>query len=549
MSAEPLRVGAYCRVSTSNQVLENDSSLDTQLHLIKERASYETKRAAQSPKDRPWKIAREYREEGVSGATKDRPALQRLLADVRAGNLDVVAVTKIDRFSRSLSDFFDMWAELEAHNVEFISLSDNLDTSSATGRAMLKIILVFAELERERTSERTKEKIAVRREQGLWFGGSVPLGLRTHPTNKTTLEHDAATGELARSIFRQYVSIGSARGLAGYLARNGIKRPVRKTAKGKTVGGGYFTVQVLIDMLSNPVYIAKRRLDDGRMITCAWEPLIDHELFDRVQVLLEQNSEKRPTGRESQRMYILEGLVRCQCGATMTRTTAKGKMGVTYFYYRCSTRHRTAGHGCEVKDVPADALEDFVLKELRAYSLNQSEIINAVTAANEGRDKALAEVEGQIVRVKTRQQENGKQLARLLDHLEATDEPDGALMNRFREKQTAEKALKLEQLDLETKRDMLRQEILDAATVVEGYRHLPRLLDAAKKKGSRDDLKAIAQQVIDVVEWKQDANDSKKGQASIRLFPLAELGVNQGGAEFYGLSRLAPTTGLEPVTR
>lgn len=186
------------------------------------------------------------------------------MADARAGKLDLVLVTKIDRFSRSLSDFFNLWHTLEEQHVEFVSLGDNFDTSSATGRAMIKIVLVFAELERERTSERTKEKIAVRREQGLWFGGTVPLGYRTNPANKTTLEHDPNTAALARSIFRDYLKVGSARGLVNHLASNGTKRPARKSQRGKPIGGGYFTTQVLIDMLSNPAYIAKRTIDGGR---------------------------------------------------------------------------------------------------------------------------------------------------------------------------------------------------------------------------------------------------------------------------------------------
>ena len=302
MSVQPMRVGAYVRVSTTNQLIDNDSSLDTQLHLIKQRADYESKRAAQM-KDRPWQVIKEYREEGFSGKDTDRPALQQLLADVKAGKIDAVAVTKLDRFSRSLSDFFSMWETLEAANVEFVSLGDNFDTSSATGRAMIKIVLVFAELERERTSERTKEKIAVRREQGLWFGGSVPIGYRTKPDNKTTLEFHPDHADTAKAIFRDYLKIGSARGLVTYLAKQGIKRPSRKSQRGKMFGGGYFATQVLIDMLSNPTYIAKRQLEDGRLIDCAWEPLIDSETFDRVQALLAKNSEKRPSGKKLERVY------------------------------------------------------------------------------------------------------------------------------------------------------------------------------------------------------------------------------------------------------
>lgn len=166
----PIRVGAYARVSTTNQLLANDNSLDTQIQLIKSRVQYECGRAQDG---RPWELVAEYREEGKSAKNTDRPELKRLMADVAAGKLDVVCVTKIDRITRSLIDFYELWGTFEKHGTEFIALNDNFETRSATGKAMLKITLVFAELERERTAERTKEKVEQRRQQGMWFGSTL----------------------------------------------------------------------------------------------------------------------------------------------------------------------------------------------------------------------------------------------------------------------------------------------------------------------------------------------------------------------------------------
>ncbi len=527
-AAKPLRVGAYVRVSTTNQLIQNDSSLDTQLHLIRQRVDYETKRSEHSTSP-AWRIVKEYREEGFSAKDTDRPALQRLLADVKDGKLDVVVVTKLDRFSRSLSDFFELWETLEQHNVEFVSLGDNFDTSSATGRAMIKIVLVFAELERERTSERTKEKIQVRREQGLWFGGAVPFGFRSNPENKTTLEHNPATADTARSLFTEYLRIGAARGLVAHLSKTGVKRPTRRSQRGHKVGGGYFTTQVVIDMLSNPAYVAKRVLEDGREIACVWEPLVDETTFARVQALLAKNSEKKPTTKKLDRVYLLESLVRCgECGGTMTRATGTGRGSTTYYYYRCSTRHRSVGEACSVKDVPAEAIEAFVLDRLRAYALDHGTIVAAVKSANQGRDEAFRAVEEELAKVKTAQQQNGKQLARLLDLLES-DDGDGALVTRLRQKQAAEKELKGRAIELETQRQTLKQDILDASTVAESYRHLARLFDELKKRGTPEELRNVLQRVIDVVEWKQDPENSKAGSAKIRLFPLAEPAVKQDG--------------------
>jgi site-specific DNA recombinase len=148
------RVGAYTRVSTDRQT-GPEGSLTTQEQRI--RAWLDSRHDRSS-----WQAARFFREEGRSGKDTDRPELQRLLHAVRAGEINVVICTKIDRFTRSLQDFFSLYQTLQDHGAQFISLDEAFDTTTATGKAMLKIALVFAELERERTSERTKETMAAR---------------------------------------------------------------------------------------------------------------------------------------------------------------------------------------------------------------------------------------------------------------------------------------------------------------------------------------------------------------------------------------------------
>jgi site-specific DNA recombinase len=144
-TAAPLRIASYARVSSTNQVLAHDSSVDTQLTLIRDRAKLEA-HFRKSNGQRPWEIVEEYREEGRSGKDTDRPELSRLREAVQARKVDAVVVTKVDRITRSLLDFYSLTREFEEHDVEFISLGDNIDTSNAAGRAMIKLLLVFAEL-------------------------------------------------------------------------------------------------------------------------------------------------------------------------------------------------------------------------------------------------------------------------------------------------------------------------------------------------------------------------------------------------------------------
>jgi site-specific DNA recombinase len=547
---EPYRVGAYARVSTLNQVLEHDSSIDTQVARIRQKVDYEAAQAKLT-NDRSWVLVGEYREEGKSGKDTDRPQLQRLLADVRGKKLDAVVVTKIDRITRSLIDFYDLWKSFEENGVEFISLGDSFDSSSATGRAMLKLTLIFAELERERTSERTKEKIQMRRQAGKWFGGPVPLGYRVHPKDKTTLEIDPDTADLARGIFGLYLELKSARAVTQRLNQLGKKRPVALTQRGTEKGGGAFSTSSLIHMLSNLTYVAKRELDDGSIIDCSWPALVDQQVFDAAQARLAENSEKRPTGKESLvYVYLLEGLLRCgACGSMMSRASANGRNG-QYYYYKCTKKHRTANVGCTVRDLPASAIEKFVVDQIRARALDPDAIKKAVAEANAGRDQGLAQVERELQEVRTAHQQVAKTLTKLLDALEGDDHDAGALKGRIREKDALANQLKVKMGELEAKRNALKDEILNAEVVAESYSKLPQVLDEAERAGAREELKALLQSVIDVVEWRQDPADEKRGEALLQLFPVPGLwDGNQRDSRFVTLSNMAPTTGLEPVAR
>ena len=525
MSSKVVRVGAYGRVSTLNQVREHDSSVDTQMQRIHLTAKYETERGQN------WKIVAEYREEGRSGKDTDRPELQRLLADVRAGKLDLVCVTKLDRITRSLVDFYDLWAAFQEHGVEFMALDDRFETGSATGRAMLKIMLVFAELERERTSERTREKALMRRDAGLWFGGQVPFGYQVHPSNKTALEVDEdAAGVVRREIFEKFLELGSARAVVRHLSQRGIRRAVRETRRGTKTGGTAFTTQGVLNLLANPTYIGKRHLDDGREIECAWPPVIDEALFNRVQAKLSSNSLDKPTGKSKKaHTYLLEGLLRCgSCGSMMVCSSGNGRGG-TYFYYRCSRKNHTASTECQLRDVSVRVVEGFVLDQLRAYAVDEQAIREAVSAANEGRDEALARLSHETANARAAHSKAKQNLNALLDVVENGGGQITSLLTRLKEAEDREQALKHEVIDLEAKRAALQDEMLTAEVVAEGYRNLHRLLTEALTAGVEADVKELLRAVIDVVEWRENPENPKQGTALIQLFELPSgFGLDDG---------------------
>jgi DNA invertase Pin-like site-specific DNA recombinase len=161
-----------------------------------------------------------YDDGGFSGATTDRPALQRLLADITAGRVDIVVVYKIDRLTRSLTDFAKIVEIFDARGASFVSVTQQFNTTTSMGRLTLNILLSFAQFEREVIGERIRDKIAASKKKGMWMGGVPPLGYRVQDRKLVIAEGEA---EIVRAIFRRYAKLGSVRLLKDELEARGIK--------------------------------------------------------------------------------------------------------------------------------------------------------------------------------------------------------------------------------------------------------------------------------------------------------------------------------------
>src|SRR6201993_3232411 len=156
-----------------------------------------------------WVLARtRYDDGGFSGGNMERPALQHLLADIRAGRIDIVVVYKVDRLTRSLADFARLVEIFDKEGVSFVSVTQQFNTTSSMGRLTLNVLLSFAQFEREITGERIRDKIAASKQKGLWMGGIVPLGYRAQAGKLIIIQSEAET---VRFIFRRYAELGSVR--------------------------------------------------------------------------------------------------------------------------------------------------------------------------------------------------------------------------------------------------------------------------------------------------------------------------------------------------
>ena len=191
---------------------------------------------------------------GFSGATMERPALQRLLADITAGRVDTVVVYKIDRLTRSLADFAKIVEILDARGASFVSVTQQFNTTTSMGRLTLNVLLSFAQFEREVIGERIRDKIAASKRKGMWMGGVPPLGYRVEDRKLVVIDSEAET---VRAIFRCYAELGSVRLLKQELEARGINSKEWTSASGRITGGKPFSRGALYLILQNRTYLGE----------------------------------------------------------------------------------------------------------------------------------------------------------------------------------------------------------------------------------------------------------------------------------------------------
>src|SRR6516164_10656015 len=350
----PLRIAGYVRVSSQRQATEGDS-LAAQQHEIDQEVEFRKRREN-------WEVEslEFYVDAGKSAKDQNRPQLRRLKRDIAAGKIDLVICFKLDRITRSLKDFVDLWALFAEHDVDVISLREKFDTSMPTGEAMVQLIMVFAQLERKMTAERTFSIMRDRADRGLWNGGHI-LGYRSRPDEPGKLEIDPEGAAIARRIFDLFEELGSAGAVTRRLNDLVIRYPIYRTRSDKQRGGKRFVKQKVIGILRNAVYVGQIRWGDSVKEDCH-EPIITPQQFDRVQLQIGKTiprrmNLKKPKGRR----YLLSGLLRCQCGAHMVGASAHGRAGVNYYYVCTRQQHEGGKYSCQATRIPAEALENAII--------------------------------------------------------------------------------------------------------------------------------------------------------------------------------------------
>ena len=358
-SGKALRCAIYTRVSTNSGLDQEFNSLDAQ---------YEAASAyIRSQAHAHWtQVRTRYDDGGFSGGSTDRPALQSLLADVKAGKISVIVVYKVDRLTRSLADFAKLVELFDAHGVSFVSVTQSFNTTTSMGRLTLNVLLSFAQFEREVTSERIRDKIAASKRKGLWVGGTVPLGYELRNGKLEIVETEA---ELVRTIFRLYLELGSVNRLVTELQTRNLRSKVRKLSNGSTKGGVAFTQGPLFYMLRNRFYVGEVKFKN-EILPGPQPALLDRELFDAVQAKLTQQWSHRTTAR-SKSAALLSGLLFDDAGCQMVATHAtKNRVRYNYYVSQSVLRGGAAKPAGSVTRVPAAEVEAVVMPAI-AVRLNE----------------------------------------------------------------------------------------------------------------------------------------------------------------------------------
>ena len=317
-----------------------------------------------------------YDDGGFSGATIDRPALQRLLADITAGWVDTVVVYKIDRLTRSLADFAKIVEILETRGASFVSVTQQFNTTTSMGRLTLNVLLSFAQFEREVIGERIRDKIAASKKKGMWMGGVPPLGYRVENRKLIIVDSEAA---IVRSIFRRYAELGSVRLLKDELAARNIQSKLRTSAAGRISGGKSFARGALYLMLKNRIYRGEI-VHNKQSYLGEHEPIIDQPLWDAVQAQLASNAAQRNDGGKTRRPSLLAGMLFDGDGNRMTPSYAV-KRGTRYRYYvsRSPITKDRAETSAGLR-VPAAEIEQLVSDRVHRWLLDPGSIYKSTSA-------------------------------------------------------------------------------------------------------------------------------------------------------------------------
>jgi DNA invertase Pin-like site-specific DNA recombinase len=362
-SKKVIKCAVYTRKSTEEGLEQQFNTLDAQREACEA--------FILSQKHEGWVVLpTAYDDGGFTGGNMDRPGLARLMVDIRDHKVDVVVVYKVDRLTRSLSDFAKIVETFDGQGVSFVSVTQQFNTTNSMGRLTLNVLLSFAQFEREVSAERVRDKIAASRKKGMWMGGSVALGYDVKDKRYVINPEEAKT---VRMVFELYLQLRSVRALQTELKLRGLRTKPR-IIQGKQAGKVCFTRGHIYYVLNNRSYLGEA-VHKGQSYPGAHEPIISLEQWNQVQKVLAENEVDKEMGRSGRDPSLLGGLVYDDHGNRLTATHSV-KRGVRYRYYIAQPLLQNEPDKVGViKRLPAAEIEGLVSAQIRKLFENPKRLI------------------------------------------------------------------------------------------------------------------------------------------------------------------------------
>ncbi len=349
-----IRCAVYTRKSTEEGLDMEFNSLDAQREAGE---AY-----VLSQRHEGWTLVGDhYDDGGFSGGSMERPALKRLMRDVEAGAIDVIVVYKVDRLSRSLTDFAKLVDVFDRHNVSFVSVTQQFNTTTSMGRLTLNILLSFAQFEREVIGERIRDKFAASKRKGMWMGGTPPLGYDVKDRKLIVNETEA---KQVRYIFERFITLRSVTLLAKELKTTDIRTKSYITQTGNERIPRFFTKNQVYRTIKNRLYLGEIPHRD-KSYPGQHEAIIDIALWNEAHTVMQVSPRARVTAAKNP--ALLKGLVRCGGCKSVMSPTYTMKNGKHYRYYKPSQIIKGGCDGCPLGAIPAGELEDVVVAQLQRF--------------------------------------------------------------------------------------------------------------------------------------------------------------------------------------
>ncbi len=460
--AEPkiVRCAIYTRKSTSEGLEQAFTSLDAQ------RESAESYIASQ--RHEGWlTLPERYDDGGYTGANVERPALQKLLADIREARVDCVMVYKVDRLSRSLMDFTRLLELFERQAVTFVSVTQHFNTNSSMGRLTLNILLSFAQFERELISERTKDKMAAARKKGQYVGGKPILGYNVDRDQHRLTVNDQEA-ELVKELFGLYLKERSCLAVAKIFNERSIKTKQHIAKNGRELGGHDWTAGQVLHLLRNVHYTGKVYYAN-QTYPGLHTAIVSEEMFQQAQDLLIENR-LRPLQRINvQHAGLLSQLLRCRaCQAIMihTYTYQTKDHPKKYYYYICTAAQKKGYKTCPTRSVNARAIEVAAIDALRSLARDPQRQQEQLGVFGEQLRTELSALAGEQIILGERIQELTTRMAQMKERPPTlgTHGPLQGLADQLQEVERRSSELRIKRMSLE--QELLSQEEMQQALVV-----------------------------------------------------------------------------------